>query len=146
MSLSPTFARLVCDATADQPTPINVTTGLALARAIRSGLPTTAIDYVVKIGKLSPAEIDRVVIPRKTLAHRKIQGSLTADQSDRFIRVARIISLAEDTFANAAKAGTWLRRPTSALNDEKPLDLLDTEEGAREVEMLLTRIAHGIAA
>jgi putative toxin-antitoxin system antitoxin component (TIGR02293 family) len=109
-------------------------------------LPATAIDYVVKIGKLTPAEVDRVVIPRKTLAYRRTQGTLTADQSDRFVRVARIISLAEDTFANPTKAATWLRRATSALNGEKPLDLLDTEEGAREVETLLTRIAHGIAA
>jgi uncharacterized protein (DUF2384 family) len=37
----------------------------------------------------------------------------------------------------------WIR---VALAGESPLDLLDTDEGAREVETLLGRIAHGIAA
>jgi uncharacterized protein (DUF2384 family) len=32
------------------------------------------------------------------------------------------------------------------LAGERPLDLLDTDEGAREVETLLGRISHGIAA
>lgn len=146
MALTPSFARFVRNATGDQADPVNVTTGLALARAIRNGLPATAIDYAVRAGKLTPAEVDRVVIPRKTLAHRKAHGMLTADQSDRFIRVTRIIALAEDVFANPDKAAIWLRRNTSALNGDAPLNLLDTEEGAREVETLLTRIAHGIAA
>ncbi len=62
------------------------------------------------------------------------------------MRVVRLLALAEETFGNQDKAHAWLRRPTCALADERPLDLLDTEEGGRAVETLLGRIAHGIAA
>ena len=92
------------------------------------------------------AELDKVVLPRKTLANRRKVGTLTAEQSDRLLRVARVVAMAEETFGNQQKAAAWLRRPTSPLAGERPLDLLDTDEGAREVETLLGRIAHGIAA
>jgi putative toxin-antitoxin system antitoxin component (TIGR02293 family) len=61
-------------------------------------------------------------------------------------RVASVTALAVATFANREKAQTWLRRPTSALGDRRPIDLLDSELGAPVVEQVLYRIAHGIAA
>ena len=70
----------------------------------------------------------------------------TAEQSDRLLRVARVLAIAEETFGNREKAGIWLRRPTQALTGEMPFALLDTNEGARAVETLLGYIAHGIAA
>jgi putative toxin-antitoxin system antitoxin component (TIGR02293 family) len=97
-------------------------------------------------GRLTMAELDKVVLPRKTFANRRKVGKLTAEQSDRLVRVARVLATAEETFGSQAKAAAWLRRPTTALASERPLDLLDTDEGAREVETLLGRIAHGIAA
>ena len=96
---------------------------------------------------MSPEEVDRLIIPRRTLAHRKArQQPLNRAESERAVRVASMTALAEETFASQAKAQAWLRRPTSALDDKRPLDLLDSEPGARVVEQLLYRIAHGIAA
>ena len=92
------------------------------------------------------AELDRLVLPRKTLAHRRILGSSTADQSDRLSRLLRMIEHAEETFGDAAKAHAWLRRPTPLLDGETPLDRLDTDFGTRQVEAILGRIAHGLAA
>lgn len=117
-----------------------------LIRVVRAGLPVGAVHALIRSGRLSRAETDRVVVARKTLAHRERIGTLTADQSDRLVRVARVLATAEETFGDRDKAHRWLRRPTATLADEAPLDLLDTEEGAREVESVLGRIAHGIAA
>jgi len=144
MNLAPNFLQIVQDATGVQGSSLR--TGLDLVREIRNGLPAEAIEKFVQAGKLSNAEVDRIVLPRKTLAHRKEIGKLTADQSDRFMRVARVIAFAEETFGDETKAHVWLRRPTSLLAESAPLDLLDTEEGAREVETALARIAHGITA
>jgi putative toxin-antitoxin system antitoxin component (TIGR02293 family) len=144
MTLSPTFLRIIEDTKGAQGSVVR--TGLDLVREIRKGLPAAAVEKFVQAGRLSNAEVDRIVLPRKTLAHRKAIGRLTADQSDRLMRVARVIAFAEDTFGDEKKAYAWLRRPTSVLAESAPLDLLDTEEGAREVETVLGRIAHGIAA
>jgi len=124
----------------------NVAPGIDLVRLIRRGLPVSAVQFVLDSGRLTLAELDHIVLPRKTLANRRKLGTLTPEQSDRLVRVARVLAAAEETFGNREKAGTWLRRPTTALDGERPLQLLDTDEGAREVETLLGRIAHGIAA
>ena len=119
---------------------------LGLVDAVREGLPVRVVDEVLEMGRLTAAELDRLALPRKTLAHRRALGRLSAEQSDRLIRILRVIHEAEETFANPEKAHRWLRRSTSALADNAPLDLLDTDVGARRVETLLGRIAHGIAA
>ena len=96
---------------------------------------------------LSPDEADRLIIPRRTLSHRKaMKQPLTQAESERAVRVASIIALAEDTFADPDKAHAWLRRPTTVFGGKRPIDLLATEIGAHLVEQLLYRIAHGIAA
>jgi putative toxin-antitoxin system antitoxin component (TIGR02293 family) len=120
--------------------------GMDVVHAIRRGLPVEAVQQLLDDGRLTLSEVDKIVLPRKTLANRRKVGTLTADQSDRLLRAARVIAMAEETFGNQEKAAGWLRRPTAPLAGERPLDLLDTDEGAREVETLLGRIAHGIAA
>jgi putative toxin-antitoxin system antitoxin component (TIGR02293 family) len=114
--------------------------------AIREGLSVETVDDVLSDGRLTAAELDRLALPRKTLAHRRTLGRLTAEQSDRLVRILRVIEQAEHAFGDVQKARTWLRRPTAALSDHAPLDLLDTDIGTRQVETLLGRIEHGIAA
>ncbi len=113
---------------------------------VRDGLPLSVVDQALADGRLSLAELDRLALPRKTLAHRRTLGTLTPEQSDRLSRLLRIIEEAETTFGDHAKAHTWLRRPTSLLDNEAPLDRLDTDIGTRQVEAMLGRIAHGLGA
>jgi len=120
--------------------------GVELAKLVRRGLPFGAVQHLVDSGHITLVELDQVAIARKTLDHRRKLGSLTPEQSDRLVRVARVIAAAEETFGGKDKAHTWLRRPTAPLSGERPIDLLDTDEGARAVEALLGRISHGIAA
>jgi putative toxin-antitoxin system antitoxin component (TIGR02293 family) len=117
----------------------------AVLLPVRQGYSLDVVDRALAAGKISLAELDRLVLPRKTLAHRRVLGSLTSDQSDRLSRVLRIIDDAEETFGDRAKAHTWLRRATPLLDGETPLDRLDTDFGSRQVEALLGRIAHGLA-
>jgi putative toxin-antitoxin system antitoxin component (TIGR02293 family) len=124
----------------------DVGAGMDLVKLVRRGLPVGAVQFVLDSGRLSAAELDRIVLPRKTLTNRRKLGTLTPEQSDRLVRVARVLAAAEETFGGREKAGSWLRRPTIALGGECPLQVLDTDEGAREVEALLGHIAHGIAA
>jgi putative toxin-antitoxin system antitoxin component (TIGR02293 family) len=113
---------------------------------VREGLPLSVIDRAIADGRITAVELDRLALSRKTLAHRRILGSLTPDQSDRLSRLMRTIEDAEATFGDRAKAHTWLRRPSTFLDGEAPLDRLDTDIGTRQVEAMLGRIAHGLAA
>jgi putative toxin-antitoxin system antitoxin component (TIGR02293 family) len=116
-------------------------------KVLERGVPIKALVELTRQEALSPDDVDRLIIPRRTLAHRKAKSQpLNRAESERAVRVASVTALAEETFANREKAQTWLRRPTAPLGGRRPIDLLDSEPGARVVEQLLYRIGHGIAA
>lgn len=120
---------------------------LRFAETIKRGIPVKAITALVDDHVLSLSEVVTHVLPRRTLDHRRRNNEpLNEPESERALRIARIIAIAEDTFANNEKASLWLRRPNRLLDGKTPLAMADTEPGARLVEDVLQRIAHGIAA
>jgi putative toxin-antitoxin system antitoxin component (TIGR02293 family) len=119
-------------------------TDLALADAVRDGLPVSALDRLIAGGVVSEQEMEAHFIPRRTLYARRQKGTLSREQSDLVVRVARIQAMADDVFGDRVKSHRWLRDKNGALGSQTPLALLDTEEGGRVVEAVLGRIAHGI--
>jgi putative toxin-antitoxin system antitoxin component (TIGR02293 family) len=118
---------------------------LELARLVAQGIPTSVLADVVELGVLTRDEVTRLILPRRTLAHRKRRGEhLSPDESDRLARVLHLHDIALRTFDDAEKAGAWLRAPNRALSGEIPLDLVVTSTGARLVEDALLRIEHGV--
>jgi putative toxin-antitoxin system antitoxin component (TIGR02293 family) len=92
-------------------------------------------------------EIYRIVAPRRTLARRKEQKQdLTVAESGRIVRLERISDLADRVFGNHDKAQRWLRSEIIALDGARPIDLLESEMGAYEIEQELIRIEHGMLA
>ena len=116
-----------------------------LISLLRQGLPFTVLERITTLFNLSRDEVARVlVIPPRTLARRKREQRLAADESDRLYRLSRILAHAEQVFNNRSKVATWLHRPNQALHNAIPLDLLDTDIGATQVDDVLGRIEHGI--
>ena len=75
-----------------------------LARLVHERLPLTSVESLSHHG-LTDEEIYSFILPRRTLAHRRTRHeSLTHDESDRAVRIARITSLAEEVFGDEAKA------------------------------------------
>ncbi len=117
-----------------------------LARLVEERLPLASVESLSNHG-MSDEEIYNCIIPRRTLVHRKSRHeSLTHDESDRAVRIARIASLAEEVFGDDAKASRWLRKPKTRFEGRAPLELLRTEAGARLVEELLLQLDHGFVA
>jgi putative toxin-antitoxin system antitoxin component (TIGR02293 family) len=83
-------------------------------------------------------------LPARTLARRKKERRLRADESDRLLRLARVAAVAEEALGARENAGQWLQKPNRALGGVTPLELLDTDLGAEEVVAILGRIEHGV--
>jgi len=64
--------------------------------------------------------------------------------SARLVRLMRVARLAEEVLGSREKAIGWLHDPNRALGNDTPLSQLDTARGARRVEALLGRLAHGV--
>jgi putative toxin-antitoxin system antitoxin component (TIGR02293 family) len=117
-----------------------------LATAVRRRLPLTALKGLLQAG-LTEQEIERFVIPQRTRRHRaEKQQPLTVDESDRAVRLLRVQTIAEEAFGSAEKANIWLRRKLSELGGEAPLDVMQTDAGARVIETILAKISWGAAA
>ncbi len=117
-----------------------------LALMVRNRLPLAALRGLHQAG-LSDQEIEKFVIPQRTRRHRADKKQpLTVDESDRAVRLLRIQSVAEATFGDKEKANRWLRRSLRELQGETPLDVAQTEAGARVIETVLGKIAWGSAA
>lgn len=118
-----------------------------LVNLVRHGLPPASCLALIDENILTKSELHRLVIKPRTLQHRlKDDKPLSPEESDKAVRVARVWDEACEVFGSMEKAGRWLRRPTRQLGGETPMDLLDTEIGARQVENALGEIAHGMAA
>jgi putative toxin-antitoxin system antitoxin component (TIGR02293 family) len=117
-----------------------------LIDAVQEGLPTASVERMVREDLLSREEVYLLIAPKRTYQLRKqTRKPLTKTESEKAARLARIFALAEETFQNPPKAATWLRRPSRVLG-RVPIDLLDSETGARLVEDELLRINWGFDA
>ncbi len=122
-----------------------VRSDLDLVAAIQRGLPTGAVEEVLRSGLFEPSEVYELVVARRTLAHRKEKRQpLSPEQSDRLARVVRVAERAEEALGNREKAARWLRKPNRSIQGKRPIDLLKSDIGARMVERALGRIEHGV--
>jgi putative toxin-antitoxin system antitoxin component (TIGR02293 family) len=120
------------------------TSGLELAELVERGLPTKNLE-LLKAKGLTFTEMANTVISPRTLKHRKARGeNLSPVETERAIRVASIIGLAEDVFGEQEKALRWLRSPNNRLDDRTPLSLVKTEAGRRVIEEMLWGIDEGV--
>jgi putative toxin-antitoxin system antitoxin component (TIGR02293 family) len=94
---------------------------------------------------LERSEIDAIVIPSRTLQHRRSRREkLTVEESDRVLRVIRVLSRTESIYGTRERALDWLRRPHPRIDSRTPVSLLRTDAGSRIVEELLVQIDEGM--
>lgn len=120
---------------------------LDLADLIAQGVPRLAAQAVRQRLNLSERELAQSIgVSAKTLQRQaKAQAErLNPAQGDRLYRLARLVAIAEEVFEDQTRAHRWLREPQRGLGNRVPMELLESEAGAREVEDLLGRIEYGV--
>ena len=89
--------------------------------------------------------VEPIQVGKHTRHCRKEAGRLQPGESDRLLRVARVIARAIELLEGDDKAARhWLSAPQRALAGAVPLTLAQTEFGALEVERLIGRLEHGV--
>jgi putative toxin-antitoxin system antitoxin component (TIGR02293 family) len=115
-----------------------------ILRIVEGRLAPSVIKRLSRLG-LERSEIDAAVIPSRTLQHRRSRREkLTVEESDRVLRVIRVLSLTESVYGSRERALDWLRKPHARLDGRTPLSLLKTDAGSRIIEELLIQIDEGM--
>lgn len=93
-----------------------------LAQLVREGLPATSISVLAQKLDLGNTTLSlKLGIPLRTLTRRLSKGSrLTAAESDRTVRLARVFANAVELIGDEAKAAEWLQTPNRALGGRRP--------------------------
>lgn len=117
-----------------------------IIESIRNGLPAPTIDFVAGLLSLSRAAfLDAVKIAPSTIERRIRTGeALSADESDRVSRVAKVLRRAVEVFGADSEGKAWMTDSISSLGGRTPLSLLDTVEGYELVTNTLSRIEYGV--
>lgn len=118
-----------------------------LVAEIRHGLPVNVIDKLTKELAISQQALLQIIaLPTATLTRRRrTQKRLTPQESDRVYRVATAYRSACQLFEGDSEAARrWLTEPAKALGGNTPLQHLDTEAGADEVQDLIGRLEQGV--
>ncbi len=115
-----------------------------LIRTVEEGLPTDCLNTLREWG-LTFTEVGELVIPPRTLKHRKAKGErLTTEETERFLRVVRVLELGERVFGVRERFLSWLRGPDLRIPDRTSMSLLGTEAGAQAVTEQIWAVAEGV--
>jgi putative toxin-antitoxin system antitoxin component (TIGR02293 family) len=112
---------------------------------IRSGLPARVVDDMAEYLDVPKHVIFGVLHTPESTAHKLIKDNRPLDSaaSERVVRVADIIRMAEGSFGGREAATRWLKTANLGLGGTTPLSMLDTEPGAGEVRRILSAIDYG---
>lgn len=116
-----------------------------LRAAVEAGLPLEALERTVRhvAGEGAEAtELKHGIVPKTTLQRRRER--LSIEESQRLERLARMVALAEEVWADADAAHEFLTSPQPQLGDERPTDLARSDLGTRQVEELLYRLEYSL--
>jgi putative toxin-antitoxin system antitoxin component (TIGR02293 family) len=75
---------------------------------------------------------------------KRSAAKLSSLSADRVYRLEKTLALAAKVLGNRGGALSWLRRPQQGLGGAVPLELLDTEPGYEQVQLLLNRLELGV--
>lgn len=127
-------------------------TGVQFVQQVRAGLPATeaqqqvrelAIRLEVTLGEMAGI----LATAERTFARQlgaDKATALTKAQAERLLLLQLLAAHGLDVFENQRKFNRWLRRPLPVLQQQSPLQLLDTVTGFRIVDQLLGRMEHGV--
>jgi putative toxin-antitoxin system antitoxin component (TIGR02293 family) len=117
--------------------------------SIERGFPVTSLDRVADLIAPDHSDFKYRFVPKATLARRR-RGKgvrLTAEESDRLARIAKVWAHAVDVWHDDEKARAFLFRSHPMLEGRRPIDAaLSTEMGAELVDQILGRLEYGSAA
>lgn len=124
---------------------LNSSDGVALLGQIHEGLDGNVADVIIDWAKITQNDLRKMSGIPSTTFSRSRKARFTAEQSERLVRIIRVIDRAVDLFeGNKDEAQKWLNEPNRALSWKVPAELMASETGAYEVMKLITRLEHGV--
>jgi putative toxin-antitoxin system antitoxin component (TIGR02293 family) len=124
---------------------LNNADGVALLGQINEGLDGKVANRITDWARITQNDLRKMSGIPSTTFSRSVKARFNPEQSERLVRIIRVIDRAVDLFEGDREAAQkWLNEPNRALSWKVPADLMASETGAYEVIKLITRLEHGV--
>lgn len=115
-------------------------------KVIEQGLPFTAFLAVLERGNLKTLDISWIIPAERLIELQSASGRLSAAESEKLLRLTRILVLSEIVFGSHEKAIAWLKKPRRSFHKVPAIQAIETLTGAQKVEERLWQIDSGFFA
>lgn len=116
---------------------------LTRVEVIRAGMSIEGLDRVAAATAVPVTNlVCKLGLNPRTLRRRT--DRLTAAETEKVLRVVRVMDKAREVFGSKEDARRWLSSPALALGGGAPIDFLDTDVGTEEVLNVLQAIDWGV--
>jgi len=116
-----------------------------LVNLARKGISKKSLTILAKQISLTLEEVANVLhISERTLQRYTPATLVKTEYADRAIELARLYERGIEVLGTAKAFNNWMRSSNRALNNEVPINLLDTSIGFDLVLQILGRIEYGV--
>ena len=119
---------------------------LDLIELAKEGLPIESIAFLQGNFGFTNKEMSHILAISESTYQRRIRDKsrLTQDETEKAISLAEVFEKGMEVFEDQGDLDYWLNSPIPALREKKPLDLLNSMIGRKQVMNVLNALLHGI--
>lgn len=117
-----------------------------LMAVAEAGLPIESLLFLQQSMGFTNKAMSHILAISESTYQRRIRdkAKLTKDEGEKAISLSEVYQKGLEVFDNQADLTEWLYADIASLQGKKPVDLLDSMVGRRQVMNVLNAILHGI--
>ena len=117
-----------------------------LIEIVKEGLPMESVAFLQNNFGFTNKEMSHILSISESTYQRRIRAKLrlTQDETEKAISLAEVYEKGIEVFEDKQDLEYWFASPISALQDKKPIDLLETMIGRKQVLNVLNVLLHGL--
>ncbi len=117
-----------------------------LIELAKEGLPMESVTFLQNNFGFTNKEMSHILSISESTYQRRIRAkaTLTQDETEKAISLSEVYEKGIEVFENKEDLEYWLNTRIPALQEKRPIDLLGTMIGRKQVMNVLNALLHGI--
>ena len=117
-----------------------------LIELVKEGLPMESVAFLQSNFGFTNKEMSHILSISESTYQRRIKAksTLTQDETEKAISLAEVYEKGIDVFEDNEDFEYWLNSTIPALQDQKPINLLGSMIGRKQVMNVLNALLHGL--
>lgn len=112
---------------------------------IKDGLKSKSVSSFIEHSSLTQKQVSKMIhVSERTLQRNAPDKEIGTSTSERLIELTRLFHKGISVFNEKEKFINWLNRPNKSLDNQVPIELIETNLGINLVIDELLKIEHGV--